>query len=120
MKRALITLSIVGIALPIFAAEPAHTEEWKFVKQAGGVTIYSRPHPGSHLKEFKAIGEIDAPSATAEKVIDDYEAYPSFMPYTAECRVLERHHGSLLVYQRISPKIISDRDYTIRIETKSW
>ena len=32
------------------------------MKQAGGVTIYSRPHPGSHLKEFKAIGEIDAPS----------------------------------------------------------
>jgi hypothetical protein len=32
----------------------------------------------------------------------------------------ERHHDSLLVYQRISPKIISDRDYAIRIEKKSW
>jgi ribosome-associated toxin RatA of RatAB toxin-antitoxin module len=120
MKRALITLSIVGIALPIFAAEPAHTEEWKFVKQAGGVTIYGRPHPGSHLKEFKAIGEINAPGHTVYKVIDDYEAYPSFMPYTAECRVLARHHDSVLAYQRISPKIISDRDYTIRIDKKSW
>jgi hypothetical protein len=120
MKRALIAGFLAGIALPIFAAEPAHTEEWKFVKQAGGVTIYVRPHPGSHLKEFKAIGEIDAPSQTGYKVIDDYEAYPSFMPYTAECRVLARHHDFVLVYQRISPKIISDRDYTIRIDKKSW
>jgi ribosome-associated toxin RatA of RatAB toxin-antitoxin module len=120
MKLALITTFLAGTALSIFAVEAPQTGDWKLVKQASGVTIYSRPNPGSHLKEFRAIGEIDAPSAAAEKVIDDYEAYPSFMPYTAECRVLERHHDSLLVYQRISPKIISDRDYTIRIENKSW
>jgi Polyketide cyclase / dehydrase and lipid transport len=120
MKRTLIAGFLAGIVLPIFAAEPAHTEEWKFVKQAGGVTIYSRPHPGSHLKEFKAIGEIDASSHAVHKVIDDVENYPSFMPYTAEARVLERKHNSILTYQRISPKIVSDRDYTIRIEKKSW
>jgi hypothetical protein len=120
MKLALVATFLAGTALSMFAAEAPQTGDWKLVKQASGVTIYSRPHPGSHLKEFRAVGEVDAPSATAEKVIDDYQAYPSFMPYTAECRVLEHHHDSLLVYQRISPKIISDRDYTIRIEKKSW
>lgn len=120
MKFALIGIFIAGTTLPIFAAEAPQTGDWKLVKQASGVTIYSRPHSGSNLKEFRAIGEVDAPSATAERVIDDYQAYPSFMPYTAQCRVLERHHDSLLVYQRISPKIIGDRDYTIRIEKKSW
>ena len=120
MKLALVATFLAGTALSMLAAEAPQTGNWKLVKQASGVTIHSRPHPGSHLNEFRAIGEIDAPSATAEKVIDDYEAYPTFMPYTAECRVLERHHDSLLVYQRISPKIISDRDYTIRIEKKSW
>jgi hypothetical protein len=119
MKQALTAIFLAGTALSILAAESPQTGDWKLVKQASGVTIYSRPHPGSRLKEFKAIGEIDAPSATTEKVIDDYEAYPSFMPYTAECRVLEQHRDSLLVYQRISPKIISDRDYTILIEKKS-
>ncbi len=104
--------------LSIFAA--TQSEEWKAVKQTGGVTIYSRPHPGSHLKEFRAIGEIDAPSHAVHKVIDDVESYTSFMPYTAEARVLERKHDSILTYQRISPKIVSDRDYTIRIEKKSW
>jgi hypothetical protein len=118
MKRALITLLVAATPLSIFAA--TQSEEWKAVKQTGGVTIYSRPHPGSHLKEFKAIGDVDAPSHTVYKVIDDVESYPSFMPYTAEVRVLERKHNSILTYQRISPKIVSDRDYTIRIEKKSW
>lgn len=119
MKRPLITIFLATVALSIFASEPAQTEEWKLAKQTNGVAIYSRAHPGSKLKEFRAIGEIEAPPATVRKVIDDYEAYSSFMPYTAECRVLERDADSVLVYQRISPKIVSDRDYTIRIEKTS-
>lgn len=120
MKRALVAGSIFSIALVISAADQTQGEGWKLVKQANGVAIYNRPHPGSHLKEFKAVGEIDAPSDAVHKVIDDVEAYPSFMPYTAEARVIERKHNSILTYQRISPKIISDRDYTIRIDNKSW
>ena len=94
--------------------------DWKLAKRANGVTIYSRPHPGSHLKEFKAIGEIDAPSGAVQKVIDDVESYSSFMPYTAEARVLERKRDSIVTYQRVSPKIVNDRDYTVRIDKKSW
>jgi hypothetical protein len=120
MKRTLFTLASACLALAVSAAEHASPQGWKLVKQASGVTIYSRLHPGSHLKEFKAIGEIDAPSHAAQKVIDDVEDYPSFMPYTAETRVIERKHNSILTYQRISPKIVSDRDYTIRIEKRSW
>ena len=48
------------LSLSIFAAESTPTEDWKLVKQTNGVAIYSRPHAGSKLKEFKAIGEIDA------------------------------------------------------------
>ena len=120
MKRSLIGLFVTGIAFSICAAQPRQSEGWKADKQSGGVTIYSRPHPGLHLKEFKAVGEIDAPTKTVHGVIDDVEAYSSFMPYTAECRVIERKHDSILTYQRVSPKIVSDRDYTLRIEKKSW
>ena len=118
MKHALLTLFVAGFALSVFAAAP--TDDWKLVKQANGVSIYSRPHPGLKLKEFKAIGEIDASTHTAHKVIDDVEAYPTFMPYTAEARVIERKHDSIIIYQRISPTIVGDRDYTIRIQKKSW
>ncbi len=121
MKReAAIITFLAGAAFSIFAAEPGQNEDWKIVKQSSGVAIYSRPHAGSRLKEFKAVGEIDAPTETVHKVIDDVEAYPSFMPYTTECRVIERNSDSILAYQRLSPKIVSDRDYTLRIEKKSW
>src|SRR5213079_2743676 len=121
MKREAATIVfLAGAALSIFAAEPVQNADWKAVKQTNGVAIYSRPHEGSNLKEFKAIGEIDATTETVHKIIDDVEAYASFMPYTAECRVIERDPDSILTYQRVSPKIISDRDYTLRIEKKSW
>src|SRR6266446_5200687 len=121
MKReAAIAAFLAGAALSIFAAESGPNTDWKAVKQSDGVVIYSRPHGGSNLKEFKAVGEIDATTKTVHSVIDDVEAYTSFMPYTAECRVIERKDNSILAYQRVSPKIVSDRDYTLRIQKKSW
>jgi hypothetical protein len=120
MKGCVVTLALTGIALSIFAAESGPSEDWKLVKQTGGVAIYSRPHPGSNLKEFKAIGEIDASTKTVHNVIDDVDAYEEFMPYTAEATVLQKDRNSVITYQRLSPKIVADRDYTIRIEKKSW
>lgn len=120
MKPALIPIFLTGVALSIFAAEPEQDADWKLIKQTGCISIYSRPHPGSKIKEFKAIGEIDASSKTVHNVIDDVAAYPSFMPYTKECRVLKEEKDSTITYQRLSPKIVSDRDYTIRIQEKSW
>jgi hypothetical protein len=117
-KCCLIAIFVTGVALSLFGAESG--DDWKLIKQTNGVAIYSRPHPGSRLKEFKAIGEIDAPSQVVHKVIDDVEDYPNFMPYTAEARVIERKYNSILTYQRLSPKIVSDRDYTLRIQQKSW
>src|SRR5437899_720067 len=61
-----------------------------------------------------------ARASDIETVIKNVQAYPSFMPYTTECRVIERSSDSILTYQRLSPKIVSDRDYTLRIEKKSW
>ena len=48
-------------------------------------------------------------------VIDDFENYPSFMPYTVECRIVKHDSDGTYFYQRLSPKIVSDRDYTLRI-----
>lgn len=120
MNRVAATVFVAGLTFSIFATEAGSTEDWRLLKQTSGVTIYSRPHPGSRLKEFKAVGEIDATTKTVHDVIDDVEAYPSFMPYTTECRVIETKDDSILTYQRLSPKIVGDRDYTIRIEKKSW
>ena len=107
-----------------FAAEQVEASDasdgWKLVNESNGVTIYSRPHPGSPLKEFKALGEITAPSRAVCGVIEDVDNYTNFMPYTAECKLLKRDGDSLLSYQRISPRICSDRDFTLRTYRTSW
>jgi hypothetical protein len=93
---------------------------WRLALETKSVVIYSRPHTDSRLKEFKAIGPIDAPTWAVHAVIDDFENYPNFMPYTAECRLIKRDVNSIVGYQRLSPKICADRDYTLRVWKKSW
>ena len=66
------------------------------------------------------MGEIAAPSRAVCEVIEDVDAYPNFMPYMAECRLLRRESDSLLSYQRISPKVCCDRDFTLRTYKTSW
>ena len=121
---------ILAISLLISGVLVSHAEEslrsvdpndgWKFATKSNDVTIYTRVRAGSPIKEFKAIGAIDAPTGAVHAVIDDFEDYPRFMPYTVECRLLKREADSIITYQRLSPKIAEDRDYTLRVRKKSW
>jgi Polyketide cyclase / dehydrase and lipid transport len=103
-----------------FSSSVNPKEGWQLAVDAKDVIIYSRPHAESNLKEFKAIGFIDAPSSTLHAVIDDFENYPKFMPYTVECRLIKREGDAVIGYQRVAPKICEDRDYTLRVSKKSW
>ena len=103
-----------------FSSSVSPKEGWKLATDAKDVIIYSRPHSDSNLKEFKAIGSIDAPASAVHAVIDDFENYPKFMPYTSECRLLKRDGDAVIGYQKLSPKICEDRDYTLRVSKKSW
>lgn len=94
--------------------------EWEKESSAKGVTIHSRVHEGSQIREFKAVGSIDATPATVFSILDDSESYPSFMPYTSECRVLKREKNSVVAYQRLEVPLVSDRDYTLRSQNAKW
>ena len=60
---ALISLFLAG-SPTVFASEESVNKDsdWKLAVRENDVAIYSRPHPGSSLKEFKAVGAIDAPT----------------------------------------------------------
>jgi Polyketide cyclase / dehydrase and lipid transport len=110
---ALVAIELCGIAP---AAEPEATPgEWKFISDKDGVTIYRRQRALSN--ESKAIGEFAASTDVIHAVLEDMGSYTSFMPYTAECRVLKRDGETIVAYQRISAPMVSDRDYTIRVRT---
>jgi hypothetical protein len=126
MEQRLVLLTLLVLAgTACLGSEPSKSDlvnaDWKLATGSNGVTIYSRPHPGSSLKEFRGMGVIGASSRAVHQVIDDIDAYPTFMPYIAECRLLKRESSdSLITYQRFSPKICRDRDYTLRIREMSW
>ena len=112
--------AIIATALSpdVRAVEPSPgSADWKSISNKEGVAIFRRQRPKSN--ESKAIGEIAASTDLVKAVLDDAEAYPSFMPYIAECRVLKREGDSILAYQRISAPLTSDRDYTIRVRSTS-
>jgi ribosome-associated toxin RatA of RatAB toxin-antitoxin module len=95
-----------------------HADEavWKEAAKDGETVVYERPHADSKLMEYKAVGPIDAEPKVVKRVLDDVEAYPKFMPYVAEARVLKRSPKSCVSYQRIAPPFVGDRDYTIEVE----
>ena len=58
----------------VFAAVDSSDEGWKLAAvRENNVAIYSRARPGSPLKEFKAVGPIDAPTYAVCAVIDDFQ-----------------------------------------------
>jgi len=118
---ALISLFLAGFPT-VFAADESTNKDgdWKLAVPDKDVEIYSRPHPGSPLKEFRAVGSIDAPTNAVCAVIDDFQNYPKFMPSVAECRLIKRDSDSIVGYQRLSPKVCADRDYTLRVSKKAW
>ncbi len=93
---------------------------WALEAESKGIVIHSRVREGSAIKEFRGVGLIDAPPGAVFGVLDDSEAYPRFMPYTAECRVLKRERNSVLAYQRLQLPLVSDRDYTLRTRNEVW
>jgi hypothetical protein len=122
MRRSLLcalgALSALELSANLRAAEAEPTPtEWKLISNKEGVALYRRQRPASN--ESRAIAEIAAPTAVVHAVIGDVESYASFMPYTAECRVLKREGNSIVAYQRISAPLTSDRDYTVRIRSSS-
>jgi len=79
-----------------FSSSVDPNEGWKVASGSKDVALYSRVHAGSKLKEFRAIGSIDAPTYAVHAVIDDFEDYARFMPYTVECRLLKREADSII------------------------
>jgi hypothetical protein len=104
----LLVLVLVGKA---FASD----EDWSVASRSPEVVVYERTRKGSALREFKAVGVLDASPEVIKRVIDDVSEYPHFMPYVTEARVISSDGGKRVSYQRISPPMVSDRDYTLRV-----
>jgi hypothetical protein len=85
------------------------------------LAVYVRDRSGSSLKEVRAIGTVDVPLRVVRNVLNDFDAYRTFMPFTSESRVLS-HDASArttLVYLKLNPPLVGARDVTIRVQDES-
>ncbi len=101
------------------APDKTPASPWQEIAQRDGVTIFSRTRQGSALHEFRSVGEIDSPSREIFAVLNDAKDFPDFMPYTAECRVLQRAKSGRVTYQRLDLPLVADRDYTVRSDYRA-
>ncbi|MDQ3255800.1 MAG: hypothetical protein M3R15_18210 [Acidobacteriota bacterium] len=92
-------------------------DTWKVVSESKGVKVESRVRSGASINELRAIGVIDSSIPVVRRVLEDLEAYPRFMPFVVECRLLKRERDAFISYQRISAPLVSDRDYTLRVRS---
>jgi Polyketide cyclase / dehydrase and lipid transport len=116
MRRLALISLLLLCSRQLCGADDYTATEWKEDATGDGLIIYSRLRAGSNLKEFKSVGVIDASSSAVFAVLNDVEAYPSFMPYTSECSVLNRTGDCTIAYQRLALPLVNDRDYTLRSE----
>jgi hypothetical protein len=119
---------LVGMTLGAALAEPApeavlgqrmaalEAEGWAFQKEKDGVRVLARATPGSAVHEVLALALSPSSPARLMAVITDYDAYPDFMPYVVQSRVLPSTDGVTRVFQQVSLRFpIRDRAYTLRM-----
>lgn len=123
---ALTLLSLVSLVSPSSAAtfaEGLTARGFELVVDTDGVTVFRDTR--AETIRLVAEGRIEAPPVAVRAALLDYERHVGVVSRLAESRVLERGPASLLVYQRLSLPVVSDRDMALRVTwggapTKSW
>jgi hypothetical protein len=114
--RPLLSVTLLAFA-SLSAVYGGETNDgWVVADRMDNLTVYTRPHEGSSVRECKAVGVIDAEPIVVKRVLDDTAEYPKFMPYVVETKTIRQTADERIGYQRISPPIVGDRDYTVRVK----
>lgn len=116
-RRLIVVFKLILLALgsSLFADD----DGWSVASKSSELTVHERARAGSAIREIKAVGVMGAPPEVIKRVIDDVDEYPRFMPYVIEARVISREGANVVSYQRISPPLVSDRDYTVRVRSET-
>ncbi len=103
------------------AVTRAADSDWSEISRTPTLTIYTRDHAGSSVKEVRAVGTFEEPNWVVKNVLDDAEHYAQFMPHVVESKVIsrDRSKGQVVAYARVDPPMISERDYTILVQDES-
>jgi hypothetical protein len=103
------TLLITLFAVTTGLIEPTYVQ----IGGHDGVEVYLKKDTA--LIELAATGKFDAPPAEVQAALLDYPAHARVNSHVGESTVVVRYPGEQLVYQRLKLPVISDRDFTLRV-----
>ncbi len=93
----------------------ASGQSWEFAKEKGGVKVYTRKQPGSSLKSFKGVADINAPVEKVNNLIGNVKNVDWWDKNVIELKILayekEKYAKYYLVYD--SPWPVTDRDLCV-------
>ncbi len=119
----LAALLCFSVALPVHAETILDvvvnsTVPWTKHKEKHGVVVERRAVAGSSFYEYRAATTIPmAPAALIENMWSTVATRTG--PIVKKRQVLQQGDHSLLIYDQINTPVVSDRDYTMRLRTRS-
>lgn len=119
-----VLLILAALCSPSFAMSyeiPMNAPDWEKERTEGDIVIYTRSHPDSSFKAFKAVAIIDAPINNIMAVMANPK---SCMEWVLGCTVAnafdERSFNDRYAYSvNNMPWPFKDRDYVLHIRTSS-
>jgi ribosome-associated toxin RatA of RatAB toxin-antitoxin module len=115
VARACAIASPMLLAVLSLLAATENPNPWQEVAEDDGITVWAREVPDSNIREVKAEAIVNAPAERVWAVLADTQAYPEFMPYVLETKILGKHETGHFEYQRIDPPVVDMRDYAVRV-----
>lgn len=107
----------IVIILISFINLSAAEKKWELVKDDDRFKVYARDTDDEGRKEVKAVARMTGTVDEAEAVINDLVNYPKFMSYVEVVKVVKSEGACTVAYFQVSPPIVDDRDYTIKLCT---
>lgn len=107
---------LVALLTPAAAAtltERLAARGYDLVVEDDGVSVFRDAN--SETIRLIAQGRFAAPPERVRAALLDYERHVGIVDRLSESRILERGRSALLVYQRLSLPVVSDRDMTLRV-----
>jgi hypothetical protein len=86
---------------------------WQKEFSKNGIDVYTRPIPGTSIKEFKGTGVIDGSIEEVNAILDNIPGLKNWMPDCLVSKVIEKKgSGHLIIYQVIkTPWPLEHRDF---------
>lgn len=93
-------------------------EGWKIAKQSDGISVYTRPIPGSEFKEFMGVTDADAPMEVLLALFKDTPSFPQWFGFCRDIRLLKDVSDAhkIVYFILATPWPVKDRDIVIDVK----